>query len=155
MLHKINLIESFKEYLIGLKVSRYKVNLDPTYFLDLCFHLTVLLFVLGFHSFAFAHRLAHTVTTLIHTHSYYTVTHAFYIHTCQTATSLTRSPQYEDFALFHWCVCDNCNKSLQCLDVVVGKLASQLVSKFIVLYCSILLFLYSQSVSQLVSQLVS
>ena len=72
MLHKINLIESFKEYLIGLKVSRYKVNLDPTYFLDLCFHLTVLLFVLGFHSFAFAHRLAHTVTTLIHTHSSHT-----------------------------------------------------------------------------------
>ena len=94
VLHKINLIESFKEYLIVSKdflnfssLSRYKVNLDytiHTYFWDLCFHLTGLLFVLGFHSFTFALIVSFICS---HDHLIYTVT-------------ITRSSFYTPFCLY-------------------------------------------------------
>ena len=127
VLHKINLIESFKEYLIGSKdflnfssLSRYKVNLDytiHTYFWDLCFHLTGLLFVLGFHSFTFApHCLIHLLTRSSHLYGHnhtLIILHAFlhlYGHLTQRlphSTALTHSlslTQHENFNLLHWCV---------------------------------------------------
>ena len=80
MLHKINLIESFKEYLIGFKdilnffnSFKNKVNLDHTFW-DLCFHLIVLLFVLGFHSLLLLTRSLYSFILIP------TVTHARFLH---------------------------------------------------------------------------
>ena len=107
VLHKINLIESFKEYLIGSKdflnfssLSRYKVNLDYTYLL-LGSLLSPNWFVICFR-FSFihicsslSHSFAHTVISFIrsqsHAHHHLTRLFAFIRSPHSTATSLNGS----------------------------------------------------------------
>ena len=136
VLNKINLIESFKEYLIGLKdilnfFKSFKIQSQLGSYILLGSLLSPNCFVICFR-FSFSTHWLLLIFSLICSHGHYTHSYhhtlAFYIYiyihtvTCQTTTySLTRAPQYEDFDLFHWCVCDNCNKSLQCLDVVIGR----------------------------------
>ena len=126
VLHKINLIESFKEYLIGSKdflnfssLSRYKVNLDYTkHTLLLGSLLSPNWFVICFR-FSFihicsslSHSFAHTVISFIRSQSHahhLTRLFAFIRSPHSTATSLNGShsfslTQHENFNLLHWCV---------------------------------------------------
>ena len=113
VLHKINLIESFKEYLIGSKdflnfssLSRYKVNLDYTYLL-LGSLLSPNWFVICFR-FSFihicsslSHSFAHTVISFIRSQSHahhFTRLFAFIRSPHSTATSL---PHYLTQRLSH------------------------------------------------------
>ena len=108
VLHKINLIESFKEYLIGSKdflnfssLSRYKVNLDYTiHTLLLGSLLSPNWFVICFR-FSFihicsslSHSFAHTVISFIRSQSHahhFTRLFAFIRSPHSTATSLNSS----------------------------------------------------------------